>query len=184
MERRSKRPVILCTLAIIILFMAITSVVVVYVVQNSKKLGDPDQAFATRRPLNEVTNSGKEKTTKSVDPALSGIVQLVERICLSCFYPNLGIDLSKCPNPHWVGDGYCDEKGNVEECNFDSGDCCLPDPDLSYCQVCSCLDRNTTDCPAPGKVGDYVCDEILNIPACDFDGLDCGKKIWLTFLRW
>ena len=43
----------------------------------------------------------------------------------------------KCPRPQWIGDGTCDDSNNVEECDYDGGDCCS-DLEKKYCKVCEC----------------------------------------------
>ena len=37
-----------------------------------------------------------------------------------------------------AGDGYCDDATNDGRCNFDGGDCCVPDKNTEYCQFCLC----------------------------------------------
>ena len=37
-----------------------------------------------------------------------------------------------------AGDGYCDDSTNDGRCNFDGGDCCIPDKNTEYCQFCLC----------------------------------------------
>ena len=38
-----------------------------------------------------------------------------------------------------VGDGHCDDTVNTFACNYDNGDCCLPNKTTHYCTNCSCL---------------------------------------------
>ncbi len=49
-------------------------------------------------------------------------------------------DLDGCPDDisHWVGDGMCDDDTNIEECQYDGGDCCLETQSWSYCNECIC----------------------------------------------
>ena len=51
-----------------------------------------------------------------------------------------------CPFPEWVGDGFCDWPTNVQECNYDGGDCC------GDCYNCICNDPEVLfkNCPYPG----------------------------------
>ena len=49
-----------------------------------------------------------------------------------------------CSNQHWVGDGYCDDVTNNNECNYDGGDCCLDTVNTQYCTECICHDENVT----------------------------------------
>ncbi len=37
-----------------------------------------------------------------------------------------------------IRDGVCDEATNLEACNFDGGDCCLDNKDITLCKQCSC----------------------------------------------
>ncbi len=51
--------------------------------------------------------------------------------------------LKSCPYKMEVGDGWCDDKANVEECLFDDNDCCKVGKELmpnanQFCQDCSC----------------------------------------------
>ena len=44
-----------------------------------------------------------------------------------------------CINPHYVGDSFCDDITNNQECNFDGGDCCGSNVITSTCTECQCL---------------------------------------------
>ena len=37
-----------------------------------------------------------------------------------------------------AGDGYCDDATNDGRCDFDGGDCCLPNKNTQYCLFCFC----------------------------------------------
>ena len=37
-----------------------------------------------------------------------------------------------------IGDGYCDDSTNIEECNYDGGDCCSKNSWYLYCKACIC----------------------------------------------
>ena len=39
-----------------------------------------------------------------------------------------------------TGDGYCDDATNIPVCEFDGGDCCLPNVHTDYCIECQCLE--------------------------------------------
>ena len=71
----------------------------------------------------------------------------------------------------WVGDGYCDDSNNIEECSYDMGDCCPTDcdelvaagcPDNAdgcyseiSCGDCSlCVDASSQDLAVGGSCGD------------------------------
>ena len=53
-------------------------------------------------------------------------------------------------NPHWIGDGVCDDETNNAGCGFDGGDCCGPNVKTAYCLDCQCLGENITSKAAPG----------------------------------
>ena len=42
----------------------------------------------------------------------------------------------------YVGDDYCDDISNTENCGWDGGDCCGNNLNYDYCDVCECLDPN------------------------------------------
>ena len=39
----------------------------------------------------------------------------------------------------WLGDGFCDDINNNEECGFDYGDCCGSNVKKHFCMNCTCL---------------------------------------------
>ena len=43
-------------------------------------------------------------------------------------------------NQDWIGDDECDDINNNVDCNFDGGDCCLPNVNTQYCTECLCLE--------------------------------------------
>ena len=54
----------------------------------------------------------------------------------------------------WVGDGYCDDQTNINECNYDGGDCCLNVVNMDFCSLCLCYENATSiDLPEPGGLG-------------------------------
>ena len=86
-----------------------------------------------------------------------------------------------------LGDGFCDDEYNIAECNFDGGDCCGPNVQTNWCDVCECKQPVTTQpvttvvvttpsqqgCQVPSWVEDGYCDDENNFADCDFDGGDC-----------
>jgi len=93
-----------------------------------------------------------------------------------------------CPEPSWKGDGYCDDDNNVEECEFDGGDCCGTNVDETFCSKCECLEdvggggSGEEGCAEPSWKGDGYCDDDNNIEGCEFDGGDCcGTNVDETF---
>jgi hypothetical protein len=58
-----------------------------------------------------------------------------------------------CPaDPEYIGDGYCDDEINIENCQFDDGDCCLDNDEilLTYCTICLCHETGIQATQAPG----------------------------------
>ena len=62
-------------------------------------------------------------------------------------------------NVDWIGDGYCDDENNVEECQWDGGDCCGDYVSTTWCSVCACLDPGAGDSgtTTAGNKGEGVC---------------------------
>ena len=72
-----------------------------------------------------------------------------------------------------IGNGYCNDETNIEECNFDGGDCC-GNANTDKCYNCTCFYEEV--CKAgitPSLVGDGFCNDETNIIECDYDGGDC-----------
>ena len=40
---------------------------------------------------------------------------------------------------YWIGDGFCDDINNNEECHFDGGDCCGKNTKKHFCVECYCI---------------------------------------------
>ena len=73
-----------------------------------------------------------------------------------------------------VGDGYCQDETNNGACNYDGGDCCLPNTNSDQCTECICQHQET--CAAgfiPYLVGDGYCQDETNNLDCNYDGGDC-----------
>ena len=47
------------------------------------------------------------------------------------------------PMASFIGNGFCDDKLNKVECNFDAGDCCGDDVKTEFCDECQCLYNGT-----------------------------------------
>ena len=68
---------------------------------------------------------------------------------------------------------------NTDICDYDGGDCCLTEVNLSFCKYDECT------CHEDGLIhyepiycedmilGDGICDDLHNTPNCNFDGGDC-----------
>ena len=96
---------------------------------------------------------------------------------------------SQCYEPFWVGDGYCDDQTNNENCDYDGGDCCLSFVQEDYCSFCECheLESETTtpeislsttsltSCQInfAAEIGNQLCNDYLNKEICNYDGGDC-----------
>ena len=60
-----------------------------------------------------------------------------KKVWLYFFYPCLD-----CHFPHQKADGVCDDENNIEECEYDGGDCCGSKVQIGFCSECECLDPN------------------------------------------
>ena len=45
-----------------------------------------------------------------------------------------------------AGNGYCEDEFNKAECDFDGGDCCVPNVNTEYCSECLCLNDECLTC--------------------------------------
>ena len=45
----------------------------------------------------------------------------------------------------FINDGICNDENNVEECNYDGGDCCGSCINTDNCTECLCHNANATD---------------------------------------
>ena len=46
--------------------------------------------------------------------------------------------IGACEYSGWIGNGWCDDVTNTEECNYDGGDCCGPNVNTDFCSECIC----------------------------------------------
>ena len=46
-----------------------------------------------------------------------------------------------CPYVGVIGDDYCDDEANTEDCLYDLGDCCSVENDLTFCKECFCYEQ-------------------------------------------
>jgi len=81
---------------------------------------------------------------------------------------------SGCPASSWIGDGYCDDRLNTAECQFDGNDCCFRNRKdwNKYCKECKCQ-AGTSGCKKSTWYFDKWCDDMNNTPECHYDGGDC-----------
>ena len=71
-----------------------------------------------------------------------------------------------------IGDGYCHDEVNTEECNYDGGDCCGSCINTNFCSECDCLNNITGNGLNP-LLGDGFCNDNTNNAECIYDGGDC-----------
>ena len=78
-----------------------------------------------------------------------------------------------------VGDGFCQDSVNNDQCNFDGGDCCGSCINTKYCMDCECNGKHSNDEQVNNPfVADAVCQDENNNAGCNFDGGDCcGSSI-------
>ena len=81
--------------------------------------------------------------------------------------------IADCPTPLMVGDGFCNDKTNNPDCNFDGGDCCGSCVNTEHCSECQCLGGVTGNDILNAFIGDGYCQDEINIADCMYDGLDC-----------
>ena len=127
--------------------------------------------------------STQHQTTVSIIP--------VERITFEWGTTNQQqVNLNCDNNLGFLGDGYCDDEANTEECLYDLGDCCsFGNPDaFTLCSICYCkvniteMTQNINCWDAlhdfltntdNAKNGDGICDESFNNINNFFDSGDC-----------
>ena len=72
-----------------------------------------------------------------------------------------------------VGNGFCNDETNNEDCNFDGGDCCGPCILKDNCLECSCMDGENSHEVLHPLIGNYQCNDETNTADCDYDGFEC-----------
>ena len=72
-----------------------------------------------------------------------------------------------------VGDGFCQDSTNNEDCNFDGGDCCGQCVNNKYCQGCECIGEQFGEAKNNAFFGNGICQDDINHEQCDYDGFDC-----------
>ena len=69
-----------------------------------------------------------------------------------------------------IANGFCNDKTNNADCNYDGGDCCV-DINTNHCSDCTCYHQE--NCIAgfiPSVVGDGFCNDKTNNADCNYDG--------------
>ena len=72
-----------------------------------------------------------------------------------------------------IGDGYCNDETNNEDCNYDGGDCCGTCVITNQCSECECLGGVSGNGDSSAALGNGYCDDETNNADCYYDGLDC-----------
>ena len=75
--------------------------------------------------------------------------------------------------PSVVGDGFCNDETNTENCNYDGGDCCGYNVNADFCSDCKCYVNETCVAGTHPLVGDGLCNDETNNEICSYDGGDC-----------
>ena len=79
-----------------------------------------------------------------------------------------------CPIYTTIGDGVCNDENNTPVCQYDGGDCCLPNVNLTACTECQCIkDVNFDPCPRHEQIADGQCNEENDNLICSYDEEDC-----------
>lgn len=94
-------------------------------------------------------------------------------------------------SPYWQNFGYCDDGSNVQTCDYDNGDCCLPLIRQEFCSNCKCHIDGKRHAALPTAQDfecknelkfDRICQDVVNFYACGFDLEDCCKeRIWCHY---
>ena len=78
-----------------------------------------------------------------------------------------------CDNGALVGNGFCNDETNNEDCNYDGGDCCAMNANTDSCSECVCQLIETCAAGYHPLVGNEFCNDDTNIAECHYDGGDC-----------
>ena len=82
-----------------------------------------------------------------------------------------------CDNVALVGNGFCNNETNNPDCNYDGGDCCAMNANISSCFDCDCHLIETCAAGYHPLVGNGFCNDDTNIAECDYDGGDCCTNL-------
>ena len=64
-------------------------------------------------------------------------------LVIACIHIYVFEILKKISRPKFVGDAFCDDDNNYEDCNYDGGDCC--GGKTNYCTKCECKNPSDSD---------------------------------------
>ena len=82
-----------------------------------------------------------------------------------------------CDNVALVGNAFCNDETNIEDCNYDRGDCCVVNKNTDSCSNCSCYLIETCIAGYHPLVGNGFCNDDTNIAECDYDGGECCVNV-------
>ena len=82
--------------------------------------------------------------------------------------------------PSVVGDGFCNDETNNENCNYDGGDCCGYNINTDFCSDCKCYVNEACVAGTHPFVGDGFCNDETNIANCNYDSGECCGTCKLT----
>ena len=80
-----------------------------------------------------------------------------------------------------VSDGLCNDETNIQECNYDGGDCCGYNVNKNHCTECTCFIEETCFSGVHPLVGDGFCNNETNNFDCNYDGGDCCVNVNTDF---
>ena len=92
---------------------------------------------------NPTTAEGSTATTATTTVAATTMAPTTTA-ATTTMAPTTTAAATTCGIPDYVGDGYCDDINNNEDCPWDGGDCCDPTASMDYCTACECLDPTAT----------------------------------------
>ena len=62
---------------------------------------------------------------------------------ISCWFPPI-LRTGTCRLKQLIGDGYCHDDYNIQECGYDGGDCCGSENVYEFCTLCKCITIDST----------------------------------------
>ena len=82
-------------------------------------------------------------------------------------------ETSFCGDHLWISDGQCDDESNKIDCQYDGGDCCLPNSTLTFCMKCIChLTGHRHDQISTERALVVIGGRIIDSPAEDFSSTE------------
>ena len=82
-------------------------------------------------------------------------------------------ETSFCGDLGWIADGQCDDESNKIDCQYDGGDCCLPNSTLTFCMKCIChLTGHRHDQISTERALVVIGGRIIDSPAEDFSSTE------------